>query len=426
MIASITPIPPVPMRCITVDSPSRLYLAGPGMIPTHNTHVLTNVMRAWAMSGVMPVVGAIGATSDDTRRVLIEGDSGVMATSPRWERPLHKKQDRLLQWPNGAVTYLFSAEEPDRLRGANLYGLLADELAAWKDPDATWDQAMLTLRVGPRPRAVIATTPRPIPIIRRLASDPATFLTTGSTYDNAANLAKTFLDTIVRRYEGTRLGAQELQGLILMETPEALFPAESIRYWPEAPLDKLKRIIVSVDPTGSSKGDECGIAVVGDLGPATPEEEVRWVVLDDRSMSGTPLQWATAAAKAFDFWQADRVIAETNFGGDLVVSALQQHAPNLPVTKIHAARGKLVRAEPVALVYEQGRVAHLRPFPKLESQLGLFSASQGYMGAGSPDRADAVVHGVTYLMAGKGGAPSGAAQGLPKAPDGSPLPSTIT
>lgn len=390
------------------------------------THVLTNVMRAWAMSGSMPIVGAVGATSDDTRRVLVEGDSGIMATAPRWERPTHKKQDRLLEWPNGARTYLFSAEEPDRLRGANLYGLLADELAAWKDPDATWDQAMFTLRVGPRPRVVIATTPRPIPIIRRLASDPATYLTTGSTYDNIANLAPSFIKTIVKRYEGTRLGAQELQGLILLETPSALFPAESIHYWPDAPLDLLKRIIVAVDPTGTSKGDECGIVVVGDFGPRVTAGAFRWIVLDDMSVQGSPLQWATVAAKAFDRWKADRVVAETNFGADLVVSNLKQHAPNLPVTRIHASRGKVLRAEPVALVYEQKRVAHLRGFPKLEQQLGLFSATDGYMGAGSPDRADAVVHGITYLMAGKASAPAGGAASVDAAPSGNPLPSTIS
>jgi len=251
---------------------------------------------------------------------------------------------------------------------------------------------MLTLRAGKNPRAVIATTPRDTHLVRTLASDKRTFLTLGSTYDNEKNLAPQFLEVILSTYAGTRLGAQEIEGKILIDTPNALWASEDIRYMDAS--ESVLRIVVGVDPSGTATGDECGIVVAGEL----PDKS--FIVLDDASIAGSPAQWAAQAAQVFDLWRADMVVAETNFGGDLVVGVLKQHAPYLPVRKIHASRGKVLRAEPVALLYEQGRVFHRKPFPELERQMTAISAdpSIGYPGKGSPDRADAMVHAISSLM----------------------------
>lgn len=358
-----------------------LLLSGRGF---GKSFTLSSVANAWARK--FPVFAIVGATSDDVRRVLVEGESGIPAVAPRWFRPEYKKTDRLLEWPNGARGYFYTAVEPDRLRGANNYGGLCDELAAWDNPEETWTQLQLTLRSGVRPRTVVATTPRPIPIIRRLATDPMTYLTTGSTYENP-NLAESFLHEVEKRYGGTRLGQQELEGQIVLDVAAALWKPTFFQY---RPLDRaLRRVVVAVDPTGG--GDACGIVVAGALTGDT------YIVLEDATMNGSPEQWAATAVRCLDRWKADCIVAETNYGGDMVLSTLKQFNPDTPVRKVTASRGKVVRAEPISLLYEQGRVAHLNPFPELEQQLLLFDSEQGYMGAGSPDRADALVWALTAL-----------------------------
>jgi phage terminase large subunit-like protein len=399
-----------------------LLMAGRGF---GKTRVISTVVRSWAMSGVMPTTAIVGTTADDVRRVLIEGDSGIYAVTPRWERPLYRKQDRALQWPNGAMSYLYSAQEPDRFRGANNYGIAVDELAAYPNAQEMYDQMLMTLRRGVNPRMVIATTPRPLELIRKIASDPTTYLTTGSTRDNARNLSRVFLSKTIGRYKDTRLGEQEIEGGILMDTPGAVFPSEKIKYIPTGlSLAQLRRIVVSVDPSGSAKGDDCGIVVVGDFGPGAMP---RYVVLADMSLKGSPNEWSRRTVAGFDLWKADLVVAETNFGGDIVVSVLQQSAPNLPVVKIHASRGKVVRAEPVGQAYERGDVVHLRPMPELEQQMTQMSTQHGYMGSGSPDRVDALCHGMNFLMSGAQPAPSYGAGSVASDParNGNPMPSSL-
>jgi phage terminase large subunit-like protein len=365
-----------------------LLLAGRGF---GKTHVLSSVAHQWGLT--LPSFGIIGATSDDTRRILVEGPSGILATAPKWRRPIYRKADRMLEWPaTGSRAYLFSAEVPDRLRGANLAGLLADELAAWPDPEEVWAQAQLTLRIGDFPRSVIATTPRPIPLIRQLASDPSTFLTVGSTYENT-KLSKNFIKTVIKAYEGTRLGRQELEGAILTEVDSALWTSASICYAPHTDLTALRRVVIGVDPAGGGRGgDTTGIVAAGLLADGS------LIVLEDASIHGSPSVWAGQVARVFDKWRADAVICEINYGGQLCVDVLHQSAPNLPVRVVHATRGKVVRAEPIALLAEQGRLFLLHPMAALETQLLGFSASHGWMGAGSPDRADAAIWACTGLI----------------------------
>lgn len=387
-----------------------LLLAGRGF---GKTRVVSSFTHRMAMSGNYETGALLGATSDDVRGVLVDGESGIMQTVPSAHRPRHYKVDRYLLWPNGARTYLFSAEEPDRLRGRNLsYGGI-DEIAAWKSPQDVWDQFMLTLRAGTDPRVAIATTPRPIPIIRKLASDPLTFLTTGTTYENFSNLAPAFVEEIVKAYEGTRLGQQELDGVILSDTQNALWLPEDIIYAPDTDVRALRRVVVGVDPTGSSTGDYCGIVVAGER----PDGD--YIVLEDASVSGSPEIWAGATVAAFDRWKADLVVAEVNFGGDMVEATLRNVAPNLPVRKVRASRGKVIRAEPIALLYQKHRVTHYRKFDLLETQLTQMSGdpSVGFTGSGSPDRLDALVWAL-HAMSGKARAPTGA---LPVVPGRIPI-----
>jgi phage terminase large subunit-like protein len=390
MITSIEPIEPRLSRCLTVDSPSRLYLAGEGMIPTHNTRVLSAVADQW--SKTLPTIGIIGATADDVRRILVEGESGILSKAPRWNCPTYHKADRKLVWPSGCTGYLFSAETPDRLRGSNLAGLLCDELAAWADPDEVWAQAQLTLRIGDWPRTVIATTPRPIPIIKKLARRSSTFLTTGSTYENN-KLSKNFIEEIIAVYEGTRLGRQELEGMILSEVDAALWTNTTITYSPHVDLSLLRRVVIGLDPSGGTRGsDEIGIVAAGELADGTV------IILEDATCHGSPAFWAAEVARCFDRWRADTVIAEINFGGALVEEVLRQAAPNLPVRVVSASRGKSIRAEPVALLFEKKKASLLRPMPELETQLLNMSAIHGWTGSGSPDRLDAMVWAVVGLI----------------------------
>lgn len=357
------------------------------------SRVLSGVAREWAKT--IPSVALITATSDDGRRVLIEGPSGVMASSSRWDRPVHKKVDRLLEWPNGARTYMYSAESYERLRGANNGGILADELCSWLggQPDRVWEQAMLTLRIGKNPRAVIATTPRPIPLLRSLASAKTTFLTTGSSRENEANLASQFFTQIITQYAGTRLEAQEINGEILLDVSAPMFGTNIKRFANVQPAD-LVRCVVGVDPAGGT--DQCGIVVAGTL------KDGSIVICEDCTMpSKNPVEWAAAAVKALDRWQGDSIIAETNYGGAMVLSTLRQFNINTPVRLVNASRGKLIRAEPVALLFEQQRAGINGHMPVLEQQMSQFDAVDGWTGKNSPDNLDAAVWAVSALIGGR-------------------------
>ncbi len=366
-----------------------LLLAGRGF---GKTRTGAEHIRERVMSGAAKRIALVARSAADVRDVIVEGESGILAVSPPAERPTWEPSRRRLTWPNGAIATTYSADEPDQLRGPQHDYAWADELAAWRYPDA-WDQLLFGLRLGADPRAIVTTTPRPTPIIRALVSAATTHVTRGRTRDNAANLAPGFLDAIVARFEGTRLGRQELDGEILDDNPGALWRRDGIDAARVRVAPDLRRVVVGVDPavTASATSDETGIVVAG-LG-----YDGRFYVLGDYSGRYSPEQWASRAVQAYREHKADRVVAERNQGGDLVERNLRTVDRNLPVTTVHAKRGKALRAEPVSSLYEQGRVSHVGSLAALEDQMTAWDPS----GDGeSPDRVDALVYALTELMGG--------------------------
>ena len=329
-------------------------------------------------------IALIGPTAGDVRDVMVEGESGILNCGP--VRPTYEPSKRRVTWPNGAIATTFSADEPDRLRGPQHDAAWADEIAAWRYPQA-WDMMMLGLRLGEDPRVVATTTPKPVKLVRDLLQTAA--VTRSTTYDNLDNLAPTFREQILSRYEGTRLGRQELMAELLEDVPGALWNRELIeRSRGEAPPD-LARIVVAIDPavTSGEQSDATGIIVVGTI------QNVGYV-LEDLSGRFPPEQWARIAVDAYRRWNADRIVAEANNGGDLVASVLRAVDPNIPVRLVRASRGKRARAEPVSALYEQGRVIHTTALPELEDELCVWTPDA----TESPDRLDAMVWGLTDLM----------------------------
>lgn len=344
-------------------------------------------------------IAIVAETAADARDVLVEGESGILAIHPKDHRPLYEPSKRRLTWPNGAVATLFNAVEPDQLRGPQHDAALCDELAKWRYAEETWDQLQFGMRLGDDPRVTVTTTPRPIQILRDLINADDTVVTRGSTMDNAGNLAERFLAKMRERYEGTRLGRQELNAELLDDVPGAL--------WTRSKLDEdrvkaapgLRRVVVAVDPSGTS-GDDDGSDDVG-IVAAGLGVDGRAYVLDDATCDLSPAGWGRRTVETADRHAADRIVAERNFGGAMVESVIRTADPKASVKLVTASRGKAVRAEPVAALYEQGRVSHVGAFPALEDQLCGFTAT-GYVGKGSPDRADALVWALTELMLGDG------------------------
>jgi phage terminase large subunit-like protein len=357
------------------------------------TRTGAETVRQWIGEGER-YVNLIGATADDARDIMVEGESGILAVCPRHERPIYKAAKRCLDWPSGAHSLIFTADEPERLRGKQHGKLWCDELGSWRYPES-WDQAMFGLRLGRNPQAVITTTPRPTEIIKSLVSDKNTFVTNGSTFDNKANLAGAFLTQIVKKYEGTRLGRQELYAEILDDNPGALWNRAMIDKGRVAKVPALYRIVVAIDPAVSANldSDETGIGAAG-LG-----ENGEVYILEDASVSmASPNEWGAAAVALFDRVQADRIVAEVNQGGDLVEANIRAQRSHIPYTPVHAKRGKALRAEPVAALYEQGKVHHVGYFPKLEDQMCDWNPTAGNQK--SPDRVDWLVYAVLDLLPG--------------------------
>ncbi len=338
-----------------------------------------------------PHVNLIAATADDARDIMIEGESGILAICPEDERPEYKASKRQLLWPNGARSLIFTADEPERLRGKQHMKLWADELASWRYPES-WDQAMFGLRLGDNPQSIVTTTPRPTKIIRNLAKDPTTYVTRGSTYDNRSNLAPAFFAEIIKKYEGTRLGRQELNAEILDDNPNALWKRDRIDELRRSVCPDLVRVVVGVDPSVTSlkTSDETGIIVAG-LG-----SDDHAYVTGDLSLIASPDGWARVAVHAYHDNEADRLIAEVNNGGDLVEMVIRTIDPLVSYKKVHASRGKAKRAEPIAALYEQGRVHHVGCFAKLEDQMCAYDPEDE--NGDSPDRMDALVWALTELM----------------------------
>jgi phage terminase large subunit-like protein len=393
-------------------------------------------------------IALVAPTAADVRKTMVEGESGILAISPPWNRPLFEPSKLQLTWPNGAIAQLFSAEEPERLRGPQCDTFWADELAAWKKLQETWDMLQFGFRLGSDPRGVITTTPKPLQIVKTLVRDDRskggqTAVTRGSTYDNRANLAPKFFEQVVTKYEGTRLGRQELHADILEDMPGALWqrvlidgkripgmafppiyhdvsviPGEEtkmedmdfLRRSAKAILgcvpEDMTRIVVAVDPNVSNTegSDEIGITVCGKGISGTG------YVLADCSMRGSPNEWASAAVIAHDVFGADRVIGEANQGGNMVEHTIKTAAAslktegkrasdNVGITLVHATRGKVTRAEPVSALYEQGRIRHVGTLTVLEDQMCLFTSDFDRKAMGySPDRVDALVWALTHLF----------------------------
>lgn len=374
-----------------------LILAGRGF---GKTRTGAETVRQWVKR--YPLVNLIGATADDARDIMIEGESGILAICPKDERPTYVANKAQLQWPNGAKSLVFTADSPERLRGKQHMKLWADELCAWRYQES-WDQAMFGLRLGDAPQAIVTTTPKPTLLLRNLTKDPQTFVTRGSTFDNKANLADAFIGQILSKYEGTRLGRQEIYGEVLDDYAGALWSRGNldrnrVGSGEKAPREvpTLRRVVVAIDPaaTATEESDETGIIVAG-VG-----QDGRGYVLEDRSGRYTPEGWAREAIALYKRWSADRIVAEVNNGGDMVEATIRMVDRTVSYKSVRASRGKVIRAEPIAALYEQDKVSHVqRGLTALEDQMCQFSADFDRKAAGySPDRVDALVWALTELM----------------------------
>jgi len=363
-----------------------LVLAGRGF---GKTWTGANFVSEEVRAGRAKRVCILAPTAADCRDVIVEGESGFLAISPPDFTPKYEPSKRRLTWPNGAIATLYSADVPRRLRGPQHDLAWVDEIVAARFIDEAWDMMQFGLRLGDYPRAIVTTTPKPMKIIKSLMADPHCVVTRGTTYENIANLAPSFIQTVLGRYEGSKLGRQELHGEIMEDVDGALWNREQIDSLRVTKTPELVRVVVGVDPAASLTGNETGIVVAG-LG-----RDGHGYILDDASLHGTPDSWATAAVSAYHKHKADRVVAETNQGGDMVVYTLYTVDRSVPIKQVHASRGKLTRAEPIAALYEQGKVHHVGFFGALEDQLVSWVP-----GEESPDRLDAMVWALTELMLG--------------------------
>lgn len=372
-----------------------LVLAGRGF---GKTRTGAETVRAWVESGRCSRVALIAPTAADARDVMVEGESGIMAVCPPWDRPTYEPSKRRVTWRNGALATLYSADEPDRLRGPQHDAAWCDELAAWNYVEDAWTMMTMGLRLGVQPRCVITTTPKPLKIIRELVKDPNCHVTRGATHANKSNLPAEFFSKILKRYEGTRIGRQELLAEILDDVPGALWTRATIEAsrtdgWPE----ELARVVVAIDPavTATEDSDETGIIVAGQ------DHDGFGHVLADRSCRAAPVEWARRAVDAFWRWSADCIVAECNNGGDMVRATIASVDDRVPVRLVRASRGKAVRAEPISAMYEQGRIKHPRgiDFSTLEDQMCSYSPG---VSDKSPDRMDALVWAFWWLYLSEG------------------------
>ena len=339
----------------------------------------------------------IGPTAADTRDILVQGESGILACAPATFRPVYNPSKRQLTYPNGAIQTLYSADEPNRLRGPQHHYGWFDEMAAWRYLQAAWDMAQLGMRLGEHPQICVTTTPRPLPLIKQLAKDPMTALTKGTTYDNLHNLAPTFQRAVIAKYEGTTLGRQELDAEVLEDLPGALVARRHIDGARVESAPALIDIVIGMDPAGTGQGDETGLVVVGRAADG------KSYVLHDGSEKLSPNDAANRAWGLMETWGGSLLIVEDNGGKDWIESVLRavykerEGASNAaPLRRVNASQGKRLRAQPVAMRYEQGRVCHVGVFPDLEDQLTTWIPEEDP--TASPDRLDAMVHAVAHLM----------------------------
>jgi predicted phage terminase large subunit-like protein len=365
------------------------------------------------MCGDTPLTGGrwrhialIAETASDARHVMVgdgkatsdpKAGSGLLQIHPKDFRPVYEPSKRQLTWPNGAVALIYNGTEPNQLRGPQHDAAWCDELAKWQYAQEAWDQLQFGLRTGSNPQVCITTTPRPIGLLKQIISDPGTVVTRGSTFDNRSNLSPKFLNVVERKYDGSRLGRQELYAEFLEDVEGALWKRsliDALRVMLQD-VPPLERIVVAIDPNASSQEDanECGMVCAG-LG-----SNGHAYVLDDISGPLSPTEWARSAVSLYHERRADRIVAETNNGGEMVENTLRMIDPNVSYRAVWASRGKVTRAEPISALYEQGRVHHVGAFPRLEDQMCAFTIDFDRVEMGySPDRVDALVWALTELM----------------------------
>ena len=363
-----------------------LLLAGRGAGKTRSG---TEWVRQYVRTHPNSHIALVGSTFADVEKTMLSynrenvpGASGLLAVCPQWERPHYARSTGTLKWVNGCVATIYTAEKPDRLRGPMHHAAYVDELAAWGKDVEAWHQLQFGLRLGDHPQSVVTTTPRPIKILRDLIANPRTVVTRARLVDNAANLPQSYIDAILDAYGGTRLGRQEIDGELLTEIEGALWHTEYIDPYRCAAPDKFDRVVIAIDPAATSKAssDETGIIACGQLDNA-------YYVLADASGRYTPLQWASKAIELYHSLSADRVVAETNQGGEMIETTLRQVDASIPYRGVHARRGKLLRAEPIVALYEQGKVHHCIASGALEEQMLTYVT-----GDSSPDRLDALCY----------------------------------
>jgi phage terminase large subunit-like protein len=360
-----------------------LILAGRGF---GKTRTGAETVRTWATGGIARRICLIGHHMDDVRRVMVEGESGILSISHPQEGVRYEPSKRTLIWPNGAMALTYSGESPRQLRGPQFDAAWVDELAKFSHAQETWDQLMLCLRLGSFPRVIVTTTPKPHPLLTHLLKRSDVVVTRGNSFENQDNLPDSYLEELKKTYLGTRLGAQEVEGMILEHGQNALWNLKMLQHQKDIP--PLKRIVVAIDPavTHKEKSNETGIIVAG------CDEQGKGYILEDLSGVFSPIEWVERAVEAYHHFKADRIIAEVNNGGDLVEHLLHTRFPMVPYRAVYATRGKMMRAEPIAALYEQGRIIHQKCFSALEEQL--LSASHRT----SPDRLDALVWALTELF----------------------------
>lgn len=369
-----------------------LILAGRGF---GKTRTGAETIRSWVCQGQYKRIALVGASIQEVQKVMIEGESGLLAVHPKAEMPTFQASKRRLIWSNGAVALLYGAEYYEQLRGPQFDFAWIDEFAKFRHAEPLWHQLQLCLRLGDNPRCLITTTPRPVSILRKLIELPEVHITKGSTFENEANLAPAYIEQIKKQFLNTTLGAQELYAEMLMEEAGALWNRNMIRYQ-EAPLSsaqmlELERIVIAIDPatTHHQDSDETGIIVAG------ISHDKKAYILEDLSGKHSPNDWGQRVTEAYWHYKADRVVAEVNKGGDLVEQVVRSVDSTVSYKSVRATRGKYTRAEPIAALYEQGRVFHTRPFTKLEGQMCSFIPGRSQS---SPDRMDALVWAVTELL----------------------------
>lgn len=367
-----------------------LILAGRGF---GKTRTGAETIRSFVDSSRAKRIALIGQSALEARNVMVEGVSGLLSIYPPDDPnyPHFESSKKLIQWPNGAVAQIFGADHYDCLRGPQFDCIWMDEFAKFRYPERIYEQCMLALRLSPQPHCIITTTPRPIASLMRIMDEKSTVTTRGTTFDNAANLSPGFLNYIKQKFQNTQLGQQELYAEILCEDTDALWKRNQLIYQKPPPLSEFLRVVVAVDPavSYSDSSDETGIIVAGE----TMDHSA--VVLEDLSGRFHPTCWAPRVIEAYHRYNADRVVAEVNQGGDLVAEMLRSYDPTVSYKAVHATRGKYVRAEPIAAFYEQGLVTHARAFPELEKQMCSYTPKHTRK---SPDRMDALVWALTELL----------------------------